>query len=306
MMTAQENTYVLITPARNEEAYIEKTIQSVISQTVLPEKWIIISDGSTDRTDEIVQKYARTHEFIQLLSRSSDRERDFSSKVIAFNAGYSLLKDTQYEFIGNLDADVSVEPEYFGDLLKKFSRNDRLGIGGGWIYERENGKWCECFGNTERDVPGAVMLFRRKCFEDTGGYIPLKNGGEDTLAEVVARMNGWEAESFTDLKVLHYRNIGSGAGNILFGRIRQGAQEYSLGSHPLYLLAKFIYRLIEKPYVLGSLCRFIGYCRAFLSREKRIVQDDVVRYIRREEMARLKSLLRRILAIPGRKEELTG
>ena len=112
--------YVIITPARNEEAYIEKTIQSVISQTILPRKWIIVSDGSTDKTEEIISRYAKENHFIQLLTSKGDLKRNFGSKVNAFNAGYQLLKDMSYDFICNLDADVTFSSNYFESILQEF------------------------------------------------------------------------------------------------------------------------------------------------------------------------------------------
>src|SRR5262245_17925388 len=114
---ASRLSYILITPARNEEAYIEITIQSVISQKYLPKRWIIVSDGSTDRTDEIVQKYLIENSWIELLRMPEKRERHFAAKVQCFNAGYERIKDMYYDIIGNLDADISFESDYFAFLL---------------------------------------------------------------------------------------------------------------------------------------------------------------------------------------------
>jgi len=165
----------------------------------------------------------------------------------------------------------------------------------------ENGKWSERFGNVSRSVPGATLLFRRQCFKDTGGYIPLKYGGEDTVAGVVARMHGWGVESFPDLKVYHHRRTRSGDGNHLSGRFREGEMDYSIGSHPLYQSAKIFSRLWEKPYLFGSLTRASGYFWASLCREARIVPEDVVHFLRKEQLELLKSLLPGLLRLSREK-----
>jgi biofilm PGA synthesis N-glycosyltransferase PgaC len=129
-MSSQNYSYILITPARNEEAYIEKTIQSMIAQTVLPEKWIIVSDGSTDRTDDIVKRYTAKHRWIKLIRLPEHRDRHFAAKVDAFNAGYSKVKNIQHDIIGNLDADLSFEEDYIEFLLQKFYQYLDLGVAG--------------------------------------------------------------------------------------------------------------------------------------------------------------------------------
>ena len=162
-------TYVLITPARNEALFIEKTIISVAAQTFRPIKWVIVSDGSTDATDDIVRKYAKDYNWIELVRTPEHSERHFAAKVHAFNAGYVRVKDLGYEIIGNLDADVSFdEKDYFAFLVSKFAEDRRLGVGG-TPYRHENSRCDSRFINVE-DVVGACQLFRRECFEEIGGY----------------------------------------------------------------------------------------------------------------------------------------
>src|SRR6204780_1487083 len=131
-------SYVLVTPARNEEALIEKTIQSVIAQTVLPTKWAIVNDGSTDNTESIVSRYAANHPWIELVNLPAHRDRSFAGKVHAFNAGQERVKDLDYEVIGNLDSDVSLDPDHFEFLLAKFQNEPRLGVAG-TIFREEGG-----------------------------------------------------------------------------------------------------------------------------------------------------------------------
>jgi poly-beta-1,6-N-acetyl-D-glucosamine synthase len=291
-----KESYVLITPARNEEAYIEKTIESVISQTILPKKWVIVSDGSTDRTDEIVSDYVARYDFIQLLRVAGDGNRNFGSKVNAFNAGYKQLEGIDYDFIGIVDADVSFDSDYYENVLARFEQNPKLGIAGGIFFDVYDGK---SHGKPHKalvslnSVRGPIQLFRRRCYRDIGGYIPQKLGGEDTVAEVMARMYGWEVQSFPKLKGLHHRLTGTEGLTIWRARFRQGIVAYSLGYHPLFQIAKCLYRVAEKPSFIGSILTMCGYYWSALRQDERIVSTDFVKYIRQEQMHRLKSLFLR-------------
>ncbi|MFQ5628929.1 MAG: glycosyltransferase, partial [bacterium] len=179
--------YALVTPARNEEAYIEKTLQSVTTQTVLPQKWVIVSDGSTDGTDSIVQEYAQKHTFIRLIRKSCDQKRTFSSKINAFETGCEHLQSIDHDFIGMLDADVSFGPDYYEKVLDRFAQNEKLGVVGGIRYDLVNGKFVHVLC-AENSVGGPYQLFRRACFEQIGGFPAIAIGGEDAVAEIKARM----------------------------------------------------------------------------------------------------------------------
>jgi len=283
-------TYVLVTPARNEEAFIEHTLQSVVAQTMVPRKWVIISDGSTDRTDEIVSSYATAHDFIQLVQIRRKEKRNFAAKVRAINVGFEQLQGIEYEFCGNLDADVSFAPDYFARVLGKFAQNPKLGVAGGGIFEYHNGKQESRFGNLESHVAGAVQLFRRSCYEAIGGYLPLKYGGEDTVIIEMARMRGWEVRSYPEIQVIHHRKTGAGGGSIYRGRFWQGREDYFLGDHPVYFTGKCASRVMERPYLVGSLLRFGGYWWSWCQRGRREIPADVIQYIRRGQMHRLVSL----------------
>jgi len=187
--------YALITPAHNEEEYIEKTIESVISQTVLPNKWVIVSDGSTDGTDGIVAKYAAKHDFIKLVRIDRDPTRDFGSAIRAINTGYQRLKGIEYDFVGNLDADVVLEPNYYETTLAKFQANPRLGLAGGLVCDRCWDRLDEEFTAAD-SVGGPIQMFRRECYEQIGGHTCIGMGGYDTVAEIKARMYGWEVRTF--------------------------------------------------------------------------------------------------------------
>jgi glycosyltransferase involved in cell wall biosynthesis len=170
--------YVLVTPARNEEALLEGTIRSVVAQTVRPGKWIIVSDGSTDRTDEIARSYASQHDWIQLLRMPEHRDRQFASKANCFNAGYALLRETDYEVVGNLDADITFEPDYFSFLLSQFQLFPKLGVAGTPFVEdasqRSQHTYAHRFAQLDH-VSGACQLFRKQCFERLIGLpLPLR------------------------------------------------------------------------------------------------------------------------------------
>lgn len=282
-------TYVIITPARNEEAFIEKTIQSMVSQSVLPRKWVIVSDGSTDATDEIVKKATEKHSFIEFVSASTIGQRNFGSKVNAINAGYKRLKNTEYKFIGNLDADVSFHPNYFEMILKQFNKNSKMGIGGGIIQELINRKYV-VQNISLNSVAGAVQLFRRKCYEDIGGYQPLSTGGVDAAAEIMARMKGWEVRTFPEFKVLHHRRVDIAHGNIFRSKFLAGIRDYSLGYHPIFYSLMCCYRVVDRPYIFGSLVRMFGYWWSKISRYERQLPLEVVKYLRTEQKQRLKDL----------------
>lgn len=283
--------YVLLTPARNEAAFIGETIRSVTGQTILPRKWVIVSDGSTDRTDDIVRELAEPYPFITLVRRSSaDAERGCSSKVQAFNVGYQHLHDVAYDYIGNLDADVSFASDYFEKILDRFQANARLGIAGGLVHERIDNKFVPQWISSN-SVAGAVQLFHRSCYEQVGGYTLRRFGGEDATAEIIARMRGWEVQTFPELKVQHHRRVSAGEGPLLRTKLRHGMSHYSLGYHPLFETLRNAYKFSERPYLIGALLTTIGYFWAMATGMKRELPEEAVRYLRSEQLERLRALL---------------
>lgn len=281
-----KKTYILITPARNEAAYIEKTIQSVISQTILPKKWVIVNDGSTDRTDEIVRQYMEKHPFIQLLHASGEKLRNFGSKVKAFKAGYERVENMEYDFIGNLDADVSFEKNYYECVLNEFERNQSLGIAGGIILELQARHFRKMNYNLT-SVAGAIQLFRKECYKDIGGYVSSEKGGIDAIVEVMARMKGWYVKTFPNIEVKHHRRIGITQDSIFSKWYRYGVKENLMGTHLLFIIAKCFDRLKEKPYVIGSMIMMCGYLFSWIRRDTRPISREFVNYIRNEQKERL-------------------
>jgi glycosyltransferase involved in cell wall biosynthesis len=293
-LAMDNKNYVLITAARNEEEYIEATIESVLSQTILPKKWVIVSDASIDSTDDIVKRHLEHTDIIEFIRKEMDTNEqfDFASKVFALNAGYERIKDYGYRYIGHLDADITMEPDYYEKIISKFNGNKMLGIAGGFIYETMAGCFkCRPY-NTSRSVAGAIQLFRRECYEQIGGFIPLRMGGEDTYAEVVARKKGWKVQSFPEIVVYHHK-----VGNLARGKVREcfrkGMAAYSLGSHPLFEVVKSIRRGGEKPYGISFFSRIIGFAWPYLWRQDRLVSDEFIEFMRKEQLTQLRNFIMR-------------
>jgi biofilm PGA synthesis N-glycosyltransferase PgaC len=284
------SAYVLITPARNEAAFIELTIKSVVAQTVRPARWVIVSDGSTDGTDDIVSRYTARHEWIELVRMPERPERHFAGKVHAFNAGYARVKNIGHDAIGSMDADISFDEDYFSFLLRKLSEDPALGVVGTPFKDRVTYDYR--FASIEH-VSGACQLFRRQCFEDIGGYVPVKRGGVDHIAVITARMKGWKTRTFTEKVCLHHRSIGSAEHAVLTARFRDGVSDYALGSHPVWELFRTAYQMTARPRVAGGLMLMSGYVWAAVRRIERPVTPALVHFRRREQMHRLKKFLAR-------------
>lgn len=288
----QPSGYVLLTAAHNEEDFIGQAIETVLAQTVLPRQWVIVSDNSTDRTDEIVHRHARQHEFIRLLHISRPVGRNFGSKVLALRQGLKLLEAVDYEFIGNLDADVTLEPSYFEDLLHQFRISSALGLAGGFLYEEQAGEYRSLRTNDKRDVCHAAQLVRRECYHAIGGYAVLKYGGEDWYAQTKARMTGWRVEAFPSLKIFHHRHT-TGGSNPLKNAFRLGRQDYSFGSDPFFEILKCARRIPEKPYLAHALARLSGFAWSTLRNEPSAVPAELAAFLRREQKQRISQLLTR-------------
>jgi cellulose synthase/poly-beta-1,6-N-acetylglucosamine synthase-like glycosyltransferase len=281
--------YVLLTAAYNEEEHIEETMRSVVAQTVRPAIWVIVSDGSTDRTDVIIRQYMADCDFIRFVRREKDGSRGFASKVFALRDGLQMLELGESRFIGHLDGDVSFDRFYFSSLLAKFSEDPGLGIAGGGIAEKIGGKFRQRRENRVESVPGAVQMFRYECYRDVGELLPIEYGGEDWYAEVKARMCGWRVRSFPELEVRHHRATGR-RGSTLLHSYRQGFADFALGSHPIFEVCKLMGRIPSRPYLLGAAARLAGYCVAHVSSE-RMVSREFVAFLQKEQMHKVVSVL---------------
>jgi len=283
-----EHRYVLVTPARNESAFIRKTIESVTGQTILPREWVIVSDGSTDGTDEIVTTAAEEHPWIRLL-RLPPRERpSFAAVVENTETGLRALQEWDYAFIGLLDADVSFQQDYFEQLLDRFQQDPELGLAGGVVIDV--GVRSE-FRRNEIDVAGAVQFFRRACFESLGGLLAIPEGGWDAVTCVAARMNGYGTATIDELLVDHHKPRNCSHGGWIRRTWQLGQRDYVLGYDPLFEIVKCVRRALDPPVAVGSLARWFGYCVSALKRRSRRIPPPVVKQIRMEQRQRLLRLV---------------
>lgn len=284
-------TYVLITPARNEAQYIELTIKSVVSQTLRPIKWIIVNDGSTDNTAEIVAKRAAAHPWIELVQMPERKERHFAGKAYAVNAGRERLSGLHYDVVGNLDADVSFDPDYFEFLMCRFADNSKLGVAGTAFREGDLSYNYDFVGIEH--VSGMCQMFRRECFEAIGGYAAIKSGGIDLIAVLSARARGWETRTFLEKTFVHHRIQGGALHTGLRARLHMGRKDYLLGNHPVWEFFRSVYQMQRKPYVIGGLLVLGSYTWNLVRGVERIVPEELVMLRQRDQMKRLKAFVQR-------------
>jgi cellulose synthase/poly-beta-1,6-N-acetylglucosamine synthase-like glycosyltransferase len=289
---------VLITPARNEERYIGYTLASMAAQTCPPRRWVIVSDASSDRTDAMVDEYRQRHDWITLLRMPERHDRSYAAKARCFNAGLAHVQDVPFDLVGCLDADVSFEPDFFQLLVGKFAENPALGVAGAPLVEGGR-QYDYRFTNVEH-VSGACLLFRRECLDAIGGYAAIPGGGIDWVAVTGARMRGWQTRTFTEKTYVHHRAMGTGSASQLGAIFKHGQEDYVLGGHPAWQLARCAYQMTRPPYVIRGLCLLAGYCWASLRRTERPISMELVRFHRAEQVKRLRRLLSRSVSGAGR------
>jgi poly-beta-1,6-N-acetyl-D-glucosamine synthase len=290
---AETPRYVLVTPARDEAATIGLTIAAVRAQDVRPLCWVIVDDGSSDSTADVVRQHIEGADWIMLVRRDGGGTADFASKVGAFRTGLLRLNDLDYDFIGNLDADVSVEPDYFRQVLRAFADRPRLGVAGGHVIEEYGGRRVPQ-RISSNSVPGAVQMFRRQTFDEIGGLRPMRFGGEDAAAEILARMHGWEVATLFHLKVRHQGRVLARNSGPLTAWFVRGKVNRSLGYDPLFHIFASAYRAAaQPPYGLSGAAMFAGYAWAAARRRGPALDADAVSYLRAEQRQRLMRIFRR-------------
>ena len=276
--------YVVITPVRDEEQYLPVSIESMVNQSVRPQEWIIVDDGSKDRTGEIAEEAARKYGWIRVIHRKDRGYRKWGGGIIeAFYEGFNALRCQDWEFMSKLDGDLSFEPGYFEGTFRKFQENPRLGIGGGTLYHFEEGKKV-IEKNPTFHVRGGAKIFRRACWDEIGGL--WVGPGSDTVDEVKANMLKWTTMSFSDLEMHHHRPTGASFGN-WGGLVKDGTIDYVYGSHPLFLLAKTGVRIFRRPYFVGSFALLYGYVTAYFKHVPQVDDLALIRYVRSQQLARL-------------------
>jgi len=277
--------YVIISPVRNEEKNIEYTIKSVISQTLKPTKWIIVDDGSTDTTADIIKKYAINRDWISLIRLPDRGYYDLmeGGEIKAFYKGYETIKDEGYEFLAKLDGDISFDKYYFEDLLKEFYKDNKLGIASGLCYIENGNKLIP--EKTYRKHPrGPARVYRRSCWDDIGGVKDKLTW--DAIDAYKARMLGWNTANFENIKATHHVKTWK-KGGLIHGLVRAGRLQYLMGTHYLFFATKVTKRIFFKPYIFGAGVMLYGYLRSYIMNEQRVPEPELLNYIRKEQLKRL-------------------
>jgi glycosyltransferase involved in cell wall biosynthesis len=282
-------TYALITPAHNEEAFIEKTIESVLRQTVLPIKWVVVDDGWTDKSSVIFKRYLPENSWMALIERPKRSDRSFAGKAHAFNAAYETIKSLEFDVIGNLDADISFAEDHFEFLVSKFTGNPGLGVVGAVFNEDGYSSAADSFAG-RKHVSGHCQLFRRQCWEEIGGYFPHRAGGVDWIAVTTARMRGWQTETFRESPCWHHRKIGTATHGPVSAAFSRGEKDYYLGGHPLWEIFRVGYRCTKRPYLVAGIALGCGYLFSLLRRAPRPVSKELIAFHRKGQMARLRAI----------------
>jgi poly-beta-1,6-N-acetyl-D-glucosamine synthase len=283
-VNAKSPKYIIVTPVRDEEQFVELTIRSVISQSVRPVEWVIVDDGSTDATGQILDRYANEIPWIHIVHRSDRGFRKSGGGVVeAFYEGYKAATSAAWDFVVKLDGDLTFEPEYFEKIFERFEKEPQLGVAGGTICNIVDGvkKLEEC---PRFHVRGATKIYRRECWEAIEGLHIAP--GWDTIDEVKANMLGWRTETFPELQLSQHRATGKAEG-WWRDRVKNGRAYYICGYHPLFFAAKFFYRLAARPYIVGATAMSYGYLSGYLGAATRIDDPGLIRYLRKEQMKRL-------------------
>jgi glycosyltransferase involved in cell wall biosynthesis len=268
--------YVIISPCRNEAKYMRETLDTVAAQTVLPKLWIIVDDGSNDETPVILREYADKYPWIRIVTRADRGKRAVGPGVIeAFYDGYQTINPDDFQYLCKLDLDLRLPPKYFEILIRRMERNPRLGTCSGKSYVEDNGRLVSERKGDETSL-GMTKFYRVSCFKEIGGFV--RQVMWDGIDCHMCRMKGWAACSWDEpeLRFVHLRPMGSSQQNIYVGRMRHGFGQYFMGTGFWFMLASSIYRMTEKPYVLGGMAMLWGWIKSALKREPRI-EDEAFR-----------------------------
>lgn len=280
-------TCIIISPVRDEAAYLQRTIDSMIAQTARPTQWIIVDDGSKDDTVHIAEAAAAQHDWIRVHIRADRGVRKVGGGVVdAFNEGLSLVNMHDYEFLCKFDGDLEFGPRYFAGLYEKFAASPKLGTASGKSWIRV-GNHLVPERTGDEFSQGQTKLYRTQCFREIGGFVTeVMWDGIDCHR---CRMLGWEARSFHDeeLRFIHLRPMGSSFKSIFHGRVRWGRGQYFMGTHPLYALAIAGYRMWERPFILGGFCILSGYFGAMLRGARRYEDGAFRTHLHRWQLRRL-------------------
>jgi glycosyltransferase involved in cell wall biosynthesis len=290
---SDSRVYVLVTPVKNEEQSIGKTIDAVVAQTIRPVEWVIASDGSTDSTNEIVRGYLLKNPWIRLLELPPRERRCFSSVVLNTMTAISHLESTDHAYIGLLDADVVFDADYYEKTMRCFERDPILGLAGGVVIDP--GESRDRVPRNRFDIPGAVQFYRKECFEDIGGLIAIPEGGWDGVACVMARMAGYRTSLLCELVIDHLKPRNVSQGSVLKRRWQMGLRDFAVGYHPCFEVVKCLSRIGDTPWIAGSFSWWCGYVSGWIANQASIVPEPVRQHLRHEQIERIKKVLLRSL-----------
>jgi biofilm PGA synthesis N-glycosyltransferase PgaC len=278
--------YIIITPVRDEEQFLQLTIDSMAGQTVLPSQWIIVDDGSTDNTARIARSAAGTHSWITVVQRSDRGFRKPGGGVVeAFCDGYRSLQAQDWQWVVKFDGDLSFGSDFFEQCLRRFQKDPKLGIGGGSICKKvDNALVVEAPGDPAFHVRGATKIYKRDCWEAIGGLIPAP--GWDTVDEYKANMLGWNTYTFPELKLWHHR-VAGGAEGTWKNWVKNGLANYVAGYHPVFMILKCARRSLMKPYGIVGLGLFAGFLSGYIRRVPQVNEKNLIRYVRNQQLRRL-------------------
>jgi len=266
-----------------------------VGKLIVESEDVIVDDGSTDSTAGIVRPYLAMHPWIEMIQMPPHRDRSFAAKAFSFNAGYQRVQSLDYDVIGNLDADTSFDEDHFEFLLSKFREDPNLGVAGTIFREEGYSSGTDSFEG-HHHVAGQCQLFRKRCFDQIGGYTPHRAGGIDWIAVTTARMLGWKTRSFREKAFFHHRRLGTAERGAFAATFSYGEKDYYLGGHPVWELFRVAYRMTRRPYLLGGIGLGSGYCWAMMRRMERPISAELMAFHRKEQLLKLKVILKSILS----------
>ncbi len=283
-MERNDIKYSIVTAARNEANNITSTLESVVNQTILPAKWVIVNDGSTDGTGEILSSYAEKYEWIEIVHFEDKGFKDYESAHGKLKVGLDKILTYRNDFIVKMDADMTFDNNYFEEIFKRFAHDPKLGIAGGWFYVREGSKTYP-EDHPEFHVRGGSKVYRSECWEDIGGFVFKL--GYDTIDEIKANMRGWRTKSFKDIMVIHKRKTGDSHGTVKEPAYR-GKICYLVGYHPLFMALKSIKRMFRRPYLIGGVAQLMSFLACYLTkRERSINEKEFIKYLRKQQINKI-------------------
>lgn len=302
-MKQDSRHYIIISPVRDEERYLPATIECIVQQSIRPVRYVLVDDGSTDQTPEIIKAAAEKHSWIVYVKREDRGKRQVGPGVIeAFYEGFSHVSEVECDYICKMDGDLTVDPIYFQTLMEHFETDAVLGAASGKLFMRGEEDSLIEERIADESVLGGVLCLRRQCFEDIGGFVHQVMW--DGIAFHRCRMAGWRTQSFRnpELVIIDHRQMGSSQKSIYHGRIRWGWGQYFMGTHSLYILAVGCYRMLERPFIIGGILIISGYIKGWITNAEQYEHPGFRKSLHAWQFERMK-IGKRIEKLPAAQNE---